>query len=343
MRGLLAVVLLLALPAGAYALPGDPPVALVAPDDGAAVGANPHVTFACPAFRKFETGTFTAFGDYTDYESLLATRPDVGTDGVLLDGNVVARDVMPLPDNSGPDRCTADLEEGNGGTYYWQADRLCTGCAGGHESSPVRRLEIQVPVSLGLSVQKRAFAGFPFVATLRAKGVPDGGKVTIERRSGGRWRAVTSVLILAEKGHAPLAFRRGRERLRLRAESVVGPARRVKVVRAAGWTTTGRDDGRYRGKDVKLGVAGSGRSLRRLAVTVTTFCPGPNTFVTGTAAVRKVKVAPDGRFYATAQYGKETHVELLGRLHHRRVTGSARLSIGACEGADRFSARRRSS
>lgn len=344
-RTVLAMVVVLALPAMAVALPGDPPVELLTPDGGATVAPAPHVVFTCPEYRKFDTGAFTSYGNSTDYEVLLATRPVLGGDGRLLDANVVFRDVQPLPDASGPGRCGADLDASASGTFYWQADRVCTGCAGGHETSGVRRLDIRGALTLSLRAPTRGFAGFPVVAALRAGGVPDGGTVSVERRAGRNWKRVASVLVLGGRGTVALVLPRGAQRLRMQAvvgaQAATSPVRAVRVVRPRGWSTSRRDDGRYRGQGVALRVARAGRSLRGFSATVSTFCPGPNTFVTGTAPLKRARIAPDGRFYALAHLGGETVVELSGQVRSRRVTGSVRLSAGGCEGSRAFTARPR--
>jgi hypothetical protein len=179
-RLFLALVVLLAFPAAAAGLPGDPPIVLLAPADGATVAADPDgipVQITCPAYRKFQSGSFTAYGDYTDYEVIFATRPDLGADGRLLDANVIDRDI-PLKSNAGPDQCSSGMDASSAvpGTYYWQAAWLCTGCPSGHETSAVRSFAVRTTLRLALAVPKRAFGGYPIVAPLRAAGVPTAGR-----------------------------------------------------------------------------------------------------------------------------------------------------------------------
>jgi hypothetical protein len=365
MRLFVAFALLLAFPSAAAALPGDPPVVLIAPGNGAQVPANPDgilVRFTCPVFRQFETETFTDYGDWTDYSLAFATKPDLGTDGRLLDSNVVARDIQPIPTNVGPDQCIGEMEGDDifepgpqitPGTYYWQASRLCTGCVGDYESSPVWRFSVRVELELGLTVQRRAFARYPFVAFVKARGVPNGSRVRVERRAKGGWRPETSTEVSGERGYVVLMLPRGRQRLRLTAtvgtETATSPVRTVRIARARSWTTSGRDDGKYKGqaenKDVGLKVAGGGRKIRDFIANVSTFCVGPtpdtNRFLIGVAPVKRARIAPDGRFYALVRHSEKTTVELYGRVRRGRVKGTVRLTIGTCDGIADFSARLR--
>ena len=350
-------------PATAAALPGDPPVTLLAPANGADVPANPDgigVRFTCPTYKQFDAGPFSTYGDYTDYSLMFATKPDLGTDGRLKDSNVIARDVLVLPSNVGPGQCTGVMRGGEvlepgpqvtPGTYYWQADRICTGCPTGYEQSPVWNFTVRVELDLALSVQKKGYAGYPIVATLKARGVPSGAKVTVERRAGRSWKRATSARVFGERGYVVLALPRGRQRVRLKAtvgtETVASPERVIRIVRPAHWTTSRRDDGSYRGqaesKPVALKVAAAGRQIRKFAAQVSTFCPGPtpdqNTFLIALAPIKRAKVAPDGRFYAIKRYRRQTVVELYGRVRRGRVKGTVRLTIGTCDGSASFSAK----
>jgi hypothetical protein len=354
MRLLVAIGLLLGFPASAAALPGDPPVVLVAPAAGAQVVAQPDgipVEFTCPDYRKF-AGTVTLYGDYTDYEAIFATRPDLGSDGRLLDTNVVDRDI-PMQTPAGVDRCASGMDEGvKPGTVYWQAARLCEGCATGYETSAVRSFVVHADLDLGLTVPKRAFRGYPVIASVHAGGVPDGGTVTVQRRAGRKWKKVASTTVHAQRGTVVFTLPRGRVRVRLKAvlgtQSATSPVRAVKVVRARGWTTT-HDVGRYRGKaegaDLTLNVGGGGRQIRDFNTEVTMFCVGPtipdNHFMIGVAPVKRAKVAPDGRFYVRKKHGNSTMIELSGRVRRGRVKGQVRLAVGTCDGTADYSARLR--
>jgi hypothetical protein len=343
-RLVVAVALLLALPGTAAALPGDPPIELLAPDNGAAVVAQPDgipVLFTCPEYRKF-AGSVTLFGDYTDYEAIFATQPTLGVDGRLLDANVVDRDI-PLKSNGGVDQCSSGMDDGVGpGTFYWQAARLCEGC----ETSAVRSFVVHADLHLALTVPRTAYGGYPVVASVRAGGVPDGGKVTVQRRAGKQWKQVASTTVARERGQVVFKLPRGLVRLRLKAVGGTSPARVVKVVAARNWTTT-HDAGRYRGKaegaDLKLKVAGGGRQIRDFNTEVTMFCVGPtipdNHVMIGVAPVKRARIAPDGRFYARNKHGSNTVIELSGRVHNGRVKGQVELTVGTCDGTADYSAK----
>lgn len=353
MRLFLALVVLLAFPAGAGALPGDPPIVLLAPADRAEVAGDPDgipVQITCPEYRKFQSGSFTAYGDYTDYEVIFATRPDLGADGRLLDANVIDRDI-PLKTNAGPDQCSSgmDMSSAVPGTYYWQAARLCTGCPSGHETSAVRSFAVRTTLRLALAVPKRAFGGYPIVAPLRAAGVPDGGKVTVQRRAGRRWKRVASATVLQERGSVVFKLPNGRQRVRLKA--VVGtqggtsPVRVVRVARARAWSTT-HDAGPYRGRaegaKLTLTVAAGGRQIRDFQTDVSMFCVGPtpadNHILIGVAPVKRARIAPDGRFYSRTKHGSSTVIVLSGRVRHGRVKGQVELTVGTCDGTADYSA-----
>ena len=361
MRQLVVLALLLAFPATAAALPGDPPVVLIAPATGTAVAADPDgigVRLTCPDYRKFQSSVFTDFGDYTDYEVVFATRPDLAADGRLVGANVVDRNV-PTRSTAGPDQCMSAMANTTVGkpgpeltprTYYWQADRECTGCPSGFETSPVRSFAVRVALDLRIDVPKRAFGGYPIIATVHAAGVPDGGAVTVQRRAGRRWKRVAAAEIRDERGSVVFTLPTGRRRVRLKAtvgtQTGTSPARTVKVARARGWSTAG-DVGHYRGKAdgarLDLDVTGGGRRIRDFKTEVSMFCVGPtpdqNRILIGIAPVKRAKVAPDGRFYARSKHGRSTVIELRGRVRRGRVKGQVRLTVGTCDGTADFSAR----
>jgi hypothetical protein len=106
-----------------------------------------------------------------------------------------------------------------------------------------------------------------------------------------------------------------------------------------------RYTGRAGSRSVRLRVAKAGRELRGFSASVATLCPGlsPGQFTTqiGTAAIARIRVAPDGRFVAASTPRRDTAIQVRGRLRHRKVTrGRVKLSIGACSGNAAFSAAR---
>lgn len=121
------------------------------------------------------------------------------------------------------------------------------------------------------------------------------------------------------------------------------------MVRPRGRTTSRRDVGRYAGKGeglpVELKVARAGRRVRDFQAQVSTFCLGgtveDNRFLIGVAPVKRIRIAPDGRFYSISRPGRDTTVEVYGRLRRGRVRGTARLTIGICDGIADYSVKLR--
>jgi hypothetical protein len=365
--GALATVALLAAATVARAMPGDPPVVALAPDDGAIVPADPDgivVRFSCPAYRQFgDGGPFSVFGGWDDYGAEFATTPDRGSDGRLLETNRVALSGALQSNAGGPDECTATMyvakplgppgPQVTPGTYYWQAGRICTGCDGGYEMSAVRSFTVRAPIALKLAAQAKAYGGYPVIVALNATGVPDDARVALELARGGGWRRIGDTTVFRARAETVVMLPRGRQRLRAHAivgdQDATSQSQTITVAPARGWRTSHRDDGRYRGRSdaspVALRVARGGREVRAFQTHVQTLCIGPtvaqNHFIIGLAPVARAKVAPDGRFYALAHHGRETIVELRGRLRNGRVTaGRVELTIGGCNGSADFTARR---
>ena len=75
------------------------------------------------------------------------------------------------------------------------------------------------------------------------------------------------------------------------------------------------------------------------------LCPGVTAgqFTTeiGNAAIRRIRIAPDGTFVGAATSGDEIAVRVRGRLAGARLTGGRiELSVRACTGNIRFQAKR---
>lgn len=357
---------MLACAGTAAALPGDPPIEQLGPEDGAAVPANEEgieVRFSCPGYVKYTAGPgLTDYGDYTDYSVHFASSPQLGVDGLLLDSNRVALGGS-AQSNAGADQCVSAMyaneiggppgPQETPGTYYWQAYRFCTGCPSNYETSPVRRFVVRAAFDLRLKVQKRAYTGYPVILGLRAGGVPDDARVVVQRRAGRRWRKIASAGVFSESAEAVVVLPPGLQRLRLRAkvgdETGLSSTRTVRVSRARSWSTTRADDGRYTGRaegaEISLSVTQGGRVLRDFRSTVTALCIGPtveqNRIAVLVAPVRKARIAPDGRFFAVARAGKATDVTLRGQLRRGRIRGGqVDVSLSTCTGSAAFSARR---
>jgi hypothetical protein len=363
LRGCIGTVLLLMLmglvAAPAQALPDDPPIEPLEPADGATLPVADAIParFTCPLYRQFDYGGgFVGYGDADEYNLWIARTPDVDANGKLAgqvgdDGRLEAE----------PDRCVAGLQPGLvasaqdlPGTYYWQVARLCVACQGGYEVGPVRRLVLRTTAQLSLRAPAKAYGGFTFILPLRLTGVPDRTRVSVEHRSGDRWRRAGSAIALGERGDASLVLPAGRTRLRatvtLGAETVTSRPVALTVRRARRWTTGARDDGRYAmrpgGQRTKrLRVARGGRELRGFEAEVPLLCPSalpgtPFTNETGYAAVGPIRIAPDGSFVGVAT-AKNTSIRVRGRLQGRRIhAGRVELSVEHCSGSLKFTARR---
>jgi hypothetical protein len=357
---LIGILSALVLPAAAMAMPGDPPVVPLTPADGATLPVDPNgipVSYTCPVYRIADPG-FPLFGGPKDYGITLSDSPALGSDGRLASGTLNTGTADPVV----PNQCSSRLGAGGPpprvqetpGTYYWQAWRLCTGCVGSYETGPVRRLVLQSEVDPTLRAPRRAYAGYPFMVSLALEGTPDGTAAVVQRRAGSRWRRAGTATALGGQGEAVVVLPRGAHRLRpavtIGAQRITGPARRVSVARAARWSTGPAADGRYKGRvgsrSVRFTVTRAGRELRNFRAFVPMLCPGttPGQFTTqiGTAALNRVRIAPDGRFVAALKPERSTAILLTGRLRGRKVSGRVRLSVGPCSGNSGYRAGRTS-
>jgi hypothetical protein len=93
-------------------------------------------------------------------------------------------------------------------------------------------------------------------------------------------------------------------------------------------------------------VAQAGRQIRGFTAHVAMLCPTPGmmrqfTTQIGTAAIGRIRVAPDGSFFGAATPERATTVRVRGRLRGRTVTdGRVELSVGTCSGSVGYTARR---
>ncbi len=138
---LAAVLALVAIPAAALALPGDPSIEPLGPPNNATVSVGElggvHVTFKCPAYHV-EAGDGT-LGDYTRYRVRFSTGPARDSDGQLSNLDLPKGEPTPEGDKT---ICGADFEAPKTagptalyqGTVYWQVLRevkreACPSCA----------------------------------------------------------------------------------------------------------------------------------------------------------------------------------------------------------------------
>lgn len=118
----------------------------------------------------------------------------------------------------------------------------------------------------------------------------------------------------------------------------------VTVRRDAGRRTSRRDDGSYRGRNLpasstlRFSVGRNGRTLRNFRASVSMLCFGStaeqNRFITGFAALRSARIAPDGSVTGLLQLQGDggTRVLLTGRLRRGRFRGEVDLSFSTCSG-----------
>jgi hypothetical protein len=345
----------IALAAPAQALPPEPPPAPAAPADGASAPVDPNgipVTFGCPVYTMFKTGEFSLPGGPKEYGLSLATAPATGADGRLL--NPVALVSGGSATAPGGDVCTWLLAAGGSvrpqetpGTYYWQVWRLCTGCETGYEVGPVRTLTLVSNARLTVKPPRTVYAGYPFILAVTTSGVPNLTALSVLR--GGA--EVGSGTVASDTASPTVTLSRSgriRAAVTLGSQTVSSPEVDVKVTKPKRWKTAASDDGAYKGtRSAKLTVARKGREIRKLSVSVAMLCPTPgqvSQFTTqiGTAALSKVKIAPDGSFVGSATPEAATSIRVSGRIAKRKLSGGvAELSVGTCSGTAKFTAAKR--
>lgn len=346
----------------AVALPEDPQIEAVSPAEGATVAANPNgiaVVYTCPPYQSFRSssgsGTFPCEDSFTgsSYGADFSTSPELGNDGRLRSDKRYFEYTEPggSSDNSTPPgrrRAVMLRNATTPGRYYWQARRICTECPTGYETGPVRSFVIRTQARVGLTVQARAYVGYPVPLGVQAKGLEDDAPVVVERRAGSQWRKVIGSTL--RKGRAAtLGFLpKGTQTLRVRAQigdqEFVSSSRTVRVVSPRRWATVGAAGGYAGSPEATFRLARGGRELRDFRARVATYCVSATgsggTILKGLASVPRAKVAPDGRFYGFSSR-EGTVATIQGRIVGRRVTGVLELSIGQCVGGGAISARRR--
>jgi hypothetical protein len=342
---LLALLLVLLLPAAAGAAPGDPPIEVLTPPDGAAFAPTEDgiaVTYTCPVYHSYDP--VIATGGPSEYGLAVATSPALGTDGRLRSDTAVARD-QGHESNALPEGRCVSVFGGEGaatpGTYYVQVWRLCVICERDYEAAPVRRIEIVVNAKPVVTPPRRAYGGYIAFYRVALAGVPDGAEVILQRRAKGRWRGAGVGFASDEVAEVGASLPAGRQRIRavvtIGGSRAAGAARSYKVRKARNWRTGARDDGRYTGElSLKLRVSGDGRTVRGFEMDVPTLCPGitPGTFTTeiGNAFLPAAHIAPDGTFAAAVAVGGGAATEVRGRVHDGKVKGRVKHSLGVCSG-----------
>jgi hypothetical protein len=373
MRQILTAMLAAALllPATASAGPGDPPVEAVFPDDGAVLPVNPEgieTRYTCPEpYHVTSPDTFPTFGDRAEYGVHFATSPDLGSDGRLLQSNVVGiSGPDQVQDNDIPiGQCRAYMldsgahPETTPGTYYWQAWRLCLDCPGDYETSAVRSFRLTAAgsgVRLAVKPPARAYRGFPFVVGLTSTGLDASTDVAVQVKRKGAWGTVGTAAATGRTADVAISlpgrYRAGRYPIRATArvgsETLAGGTKRLRLRKARGWSTSGRQDGKWTGKasglPVSFRVSGGGRTIKAGRFQLTLLCPTPGminpfTIQIADAPLSRARIAPDGSFvFADVIQGHASFVR--GRIRGTSASGAADLSLGTCTGGAEFSAKR---
>ena len=260
-----------AAPGHRSSLPGDPPVEPVLPADGAVLPIDRRrhrgalrLPRAVPHRRPERPSRCSATARTTASTSPPA-RSSAATGGCCSPTSWRSRP-RPGPGQRHPRRPVPRLHgrprqprrSRRPGTYYWQAWRTCLDCPGGYETTPVRSFRLTTAGSsaeLTVKPPARAYRGFPFVVSVSTDGIDRGAAVALQVERGAGW-------MHGRPPHrdgrgdrrrraAPAPLRPGRKRLRVTAqvgdETLTSPARALRLRKAKGWTTSGRQDGRWTG------------------------------------------------------------------------------------------------
>lgn len=285
----------------AGALPGDSPIVALTPADGASVPAGPAVvtvTYRCPDYRAavYDDGdghVLTDLRDASDYNVRFSTSPALDANGALARTDFGGiRSANPVGDGT----CASALDSFDGGTYssavgrrvYWQAYRYCNGCTPQDEKGPVRSFFVRpTRIVARLSVPRRLYAGYPALLAVETSAEPGSAEVRLQYRRGATWRTFATHGFVSKRtelvGTLPAGRHSVRALLAARSFSQVVATRTLTVRRAAGRSTSARDDGRYAARDrrerrtstLTFRIANRGRTLRDFKASVTTFCVGP--------------------------------------------------------------------
>lgn len=351
--GLLAGVIIMALPAVAQALPGDPPIEPLTPAGGATVPANAEgipVSFRCPPYTVAFYGDTPDRGDASDYQVRFSSGAATGADGRLA-AQPFGSDPSATPSADGQ-TCTAELDtydtasspEIVGGRVFWQAYRYCNGCTLGWETGPVRSFVVRPSVKARFRAPARLYAGYLNVFRLESEAALSGADVLLQRRAGKRWKTVVKAGFRSET-ELVAALPAGRQRVRVRIAAggaSFDVVKRTLMVRRDGRrVTTARDDGRYVSRKpanptVRFNISGSGRTLRRFKASLSAFCVGPtlddNRIVVAVAQLPSARIAPDGSVTGQLQLKSGARVLLTGRLRGGRFRGEVSMSFSTCSG-----------
>ena len=185
---------------------GNPPVEALLPAEGAALPIDPagiELRYSCPVYIVSGEPPFAVYGGRRDYGTVVATRPEVGNDGRLLQSNWI--DLPPsddLPDNDLPqDQCRDQLRRGQ--LAPDAGDLLLAGLPHlprlprrlrGHAGAILPADRERIATSLAVTLPRRAYGGIPFHAEVGGRALPSGAAVRIQARRGssGAWKTIAA-------------------------------------------------------------------------------------------------------------------------------------------------------
>ena len=174
-------------------------------------------------------------------------------------------------------RAATGAPQSTPGTYYWQAWRLCLACPGDYETGPVRSFRLTAAGSaakLAVKPPARAYRGFPFAVALTSTGLDASTDVAVQVKRKGAWGTVGTAAATGRTADVaislPRRYRAGRYPMRATArvgsETLASGAKRLRVRKAKGWSTSDRTDGKWTGKakglPVSFRVSGGGRTIK---------------------------------------------------------------------------------
>jgi hypothetical protein len=329
------------------ALPGDAPIVLLSPGDGASVPADPDgvpVTFSCPDYHPSAQDPELVY-TWSQYRVRFDESPTLGADGLLGDGYS-----SPSAENDGGPNCSARLNalgsgpEATGGRVYWQVFRPLSHGAG-YEASPVWSFVV-VPeaIKAALKVRGRIWGGYKGLYNVKAEAFIPDATIALQRRAGRKWRTFAARGLDPEATDLVGVLPTGRQTIRVRIETVTSTftaaTRAVKVRKATRAARGSGRDGEYAGRrpseraDQRFVASDRGRRIERFFARFRTFCL-PDQVMATTIAFKRLKVAPDGSVVGHRQSSNEFEL-VTGRLTKGRFRGRVELQSPQCHGAERL-------
>ncbi len=364
---MLALLALSLSASSAAAYPGtpiEPPVPYLAPPGFASMPVTKggvDVTYACPSYPS---------GGASDYAVRFSNGGEKGADGRLIAAGPYFAGEAPAQLGLQAGTCVSHLQLPTTtspaalylGTVAWPVTRRCWGCQYGWEVGSLGWVFLTPNVEgAELTAPKHLYAGYLSRFTFHASA--DLGATELALQGIGRKLGPRGWTDLARTSYDPagenallVKLPAGRHKLRVNfyaAGTSQGlPNEEFTIEKPTGpWSTGARDDGRYslfpssaQPRWPVLEVGGEGRVLRDLRVPVSLDCGAPtgghDTAAALIAGIRSARVGPDGIVVGRAlrQDESRTYVELVGRLRHRRFSGTVTATAGSCSGSRDFAA-----